>query len=105
MRSRAAASVDRRRAAAVSGLQSRQALAVEAGDEVHDGVATLAADRPGGVLVSDPFADQQQGGAAGELKGGCHAGTAQSAEFAAFGIGEATERILPAAGHGGSQVR
>jgi hypothetical protein len=50
-------------------FEGRQALAVEAGDEVGDGVAALAADRPGGDLIIDPVADQEESGGAGRL--GC----------------------------------
>ena len=52
------------------GFERRQALPVEAGDEVGDGVAALAADRPGGVLIISPRADQQESGGAGDLGGG-----------------------------------
>jgi len=51
-------------------FESSQAFLVEPGDPVRDGVAALAADRPGGFLIIESLADQQEGGSTGDLDGG-----------------------------------
>ena len=59
-----------RPAAAVPRFEGIQALLVEAGDQMRNRVAALAADRSGGVLMIESLADQQEGGGAGERAAG-----------------------------------
>jgi len=61
----------------VAGRQRGEALGVEAGDEVRDGIAGAAAGGAGGVLVVVAAGDGQEDPGPGDLDGGCRLGPAE----------------------------
>ena len=69
IRSRGRVAVDGRPPAAVAGRQGGQALGVEAGDQVGDGVAGAAAGGAGGLLVVVAAGDGQEDAGPGDLGG------------------------------------
>jgi hypothetical protein len=91
--------MDERMASAMPGRQGGQALGVEAGDQVRDGIAGTTAGRAGGGLVVVTPGDGQEHGGSGDLDGGCGLGPAETSECLAFDISERAERIHLAAGH------
>ncbi len=92
--------VDRPATAPVTRGQGVHAEFVEAGDEGGDGVATLAADGVGGVLVVGPAGDGQQEPRAGDLSRRSGRGATEAGEGIAFEIRQGAEGILLVAGHG-----
>ena len=83
------------------GRQCGQALGIEAGDELRDGVAGAPADGTGRGLVVVAARDGQQELGAGDFDGGCGLGPAELEEGLSLLGGQLTERVVLAAGHGG----
>ena len=101
IRARVLRAVGRPPPAAVAGRQGGEALGVEAGDEVGDGVAGAAADGAGGVLVVVAAGDGQEDLGADDLGGRGGLRAAELVQFLPLRLGQLAERVLLLAGHGG----
>ena len=101
IRARCLRAVGRPPAAAVAGRQRGEALGVEAGDEVGDGVAGAAADGAGRVLVVVAGGDGQEDLGPDDLGGRGGLRAAELDQFLPLRLGQLAERVLLAAGHGG----
>jgi hypothetical protein len=86
--------------AAMVGCERRESRAVEAGDEVRDGIAALAPGGACGVSEGLPGGDSEQGFGTRDAGGGFGPGAAKAFQHELFLGSEGTEGILLAAGHG-----
>jgi hypothetical protein len=96
--------IDGQTPAAVAGRGGRQALGVEAGDEVRDGVAGASAGGAGGLLKVVAAGDGQEHDGPRDLGGGYGLGPAELGQGRDLVVGEGPEGILLASGHGGLRV-
>src|SRR5262249_54227260 len=92
-----------RLAAAMAWREGGQALGVEAGDQVRDGVAGAPPGGDDSSLIVVAARDGQEHGGAGDLDRGCGLGPTDPREFLALEFGERAERVLLATRHGGLQ--
>jgi hypothetical protein len=83
----------------MAGHEGGQALDIEPGDEMGDGVAGAAAGGAGGLLVVITASDGQEHGGPRDLGGGRGLRPAELGRGGALVVGERPEWILLAAGH------
>ena len=93
-----------RHPAGVSGREGEEALDIEAGDQVRDGIAGTSAGGAGGGLVIVAAGDGQEHRRASDLNGRSGLRTTEEREFLKLRVGQRPERILLATGHGGLLV-
>jgi hypothetical protein len=92
--------IEARLPAAMARRQGGQALDIEAGDQVGDGVAGASAGGAGSPLVVIAGGDGQEDPGSGDFGGGGDLGAADMGQGREFVVGEGTEGILLAARHG-----
>jgi hypothetical protein len=96
--------IDSRLAAAMARREGRQALGVEAGDQVRDGVAGATTRGASGQLIIAAARNGQEHGGPSDLHGGCGVGPAELGQGLTLGVAERPERILLAARHDSLRV-
>jgi hypothetical protein len=77
-------------------MEGRDALPVEPGDPMGDGIPAPAAGRPGGRWVVGPVGHGEEDGRASDADRGCGRRSADMGEVSALVVRAGAERILPA---------
>jgi hypothetical protein len=81
------------------GRERRKSRAIEAGDEVRDGITALAPGSTGGVGETLPGGDGKQGFGTRDEGGRFGTGTTEAFQCGAFLSSQRTQRVVLGAGH------